>query len=97
MITILKKPLVTEKASLLNEKNMYGFIVDKRANKIEIKKAVAKLYGVTVVSVNTMQYAGKKITRYRRSRPMHGQKAGYKKAIVTLKAGEVLDLYGEVQ
>ncbi len=57
---ILIKPLVTEKVSDLNEKGKYGFVVESRANKVEIKKAVEKMYGVNVERVNTMRYPGKK-------------------------------------
>ncbi|MBA4055751.1 MAG: 50S ribosomal protein L23, partial [Marivirga sp.] len=63
-MSILKKPLVTEKVSALNEKGKYGFIVDSDANKVEIKKAVEKQYGVNVERVNTMVVMGKKKTRY---------------------------------
>ena len=59
---VLIKPLVTEKVSDLNEKGQYGFIVDRRANKIEIKEAVEKIYGVNVEKVNTMRYDGKEKT-----------------------------------
>ena len=55
---VLIKPLVTEKISDLNEKGQYGFIVDRKANKVEIRKAVEKMYGVNVESVNTMRYEG---------------------------------------
>ena len=58
-MTVLKRPLVTEKVSELNEKGKYGFVVEKTANKVEIKKAVEKMYGVTVEKVATMRYQGK--------------------------------------
>ena len=58
-MSILKKPLITEKASALNESGKYGFIVDQNANKVQIKNEVEKMYGVTVESVNTMKYQGK--------------------------------------
>jgi large subunit ribosomal protein L23 len=63
-MSVLKRPLVTEKVSAMNEKGKYGFIVDTDANKVEIKKAVEKQYGVTVQSVNTMKVMGKFKTRY---------------------------------
>ena len=94
---ILQRPLVTEKASALNEQQMYGFIVANSANKIEIKKAVEKLFNVSVAHVNTMRYAGKKVTRYTKHRVMHGKRPAYKKAIVTLRKGEVLDIYQDAQ
>lgn len=95
-MNILKRPLVTEKVSAFNEKGVYGLIVDNRANKIEIKKEVEKIYGVTVEQVNTMRYAGKKKTRYTKSGINKGKRASYKKALVTLKAGEVIDFYENI-
>lgn len=93
---ILKRPLVTEKVSALNEKGVYGLIVDNKANKIEVKKAVEKLYGVTVEQINTLRYPGKKKTRYTKSGIRQGKRAAYKKALVTLKAGDVIDFYSNV-
>jgi large subunit ribosomal protein L23 len=81
---------LTEKASLLSEKlNKYVFRVSPRANKIQIKHAIERLFGKTVVSVNTCNYAGKK---KRERRADFGRKAHWKKAIVTLKEGEKIDL-----
>jgi large subunit ribosomal protein L23 len=96
MTNILKKPLITEKVSSLNEKGVYGLIVDKKANKIEIRKAVEKLYGVTVESVNTMCYAGKNKVKYTKAGVQRGKTASYKKALVTLKPGEVIDFYASI-
>lgn len=93
MINILQKPLVTEKASSLNEKGVYGLLVAREANKISIKKAVEETYHVTVVRVNTMCYAGKNKARYTKAGLSRGKKAAYKKALVSLKAGEVIDFY----
>jgi len=95
-MSILKKPLVTEKVSALNEKGKYGFIVDAEANKVEIKKAVEKQYGVNVEKVNTMNVMGKFKTRYSKTGVLSGRKPNYKKAIVTLAAGEVIDFYSNV-
>ncbi len=95
-MSVLKKPLVTEKVSALNEKGKYGFIVDMDANKIEIKNAVEKQYGVNVEQVNTMVVMGKKKTRYTKAGVLSGRKPSYKKAIVTLVAGEVIDFYSHV-
>lgn len=95
-MNILKRPVVTAKASSLNPKGVYGFIVDNRANKIEIKKAVEKLYGVTVERVNTMRYTGKSKTRYTKSGIQKGRTASYKKALVSLKIGEMIDFYGNI-
>ncbi|MCG8321844.1 MAG: 50S ribosomal protein L23 [Cytophagales bacterium] len=95
-MSILFKPLVTEKISTLNEKGKYGFLVDRKANKIEIKKAVEKMYGVTVESVNTMNYQGKRKSRYTRSGVISGRKPSFKKAIVSVAEGEVIDFYSGV-
>ena len=95
-MSILKKPLVTEKVSALNEKGKYGFIVATDANKVEIKKAVEKQYGVNVERVNTMLVMGKKKTRYTKAGVLAGRKPSYKKAIVTLATGEVIDFYSNV-
>jgi large subunit ribosomal protein L23 len=95
-MTVLKKPLVTEKVSDLNEKGKYGFMVDKDANKIEIKNAVEKMYGVTVEKVATMKYSGKGKSRYTKSRVITGRTPSFKKAIVTLAEGDVIDFYGSI-
>lgn len=95
-MSILKRPLVTEKVSALNEKGKYGFIVDAEANKVEIKKAVEKQYGVNVEKVNTMNVMGKMKTRYTKAGVLAGRRPNYKKAIVTLAEGEVIDFYSNV-
>ena len=95
-MSVLKKPLVTEKVSALNEKGKYGFIVDADANKVEIKNAVEKQYGVNVEKVNTMNVMGKLKTRYTKAGVLSGRKPNYKKAIVTLAEGEVIDFYSNV-
>lgn len=95
-MSVLKKPLVTEKVSALNEKGKYGFIVDINANKVEIKNAVEKQYGVTVEKVNTMRVMGKQKSRYTKTGVLEGRKPNYKKAIVTLASGEVIDFYSNV-
>ena len=95
-MSVLIKPLVTEKISSLNEKGKYGFVVDKKANIVEIKKAVEKMYGVTVEDVNTMNYLGKKKSRYTKSKIITGRTPSFKKAIVTVAEGDVIDFYGEI-
>ncbi|MCS6973820.1 MAG: 50S ribosomal protein L23 [Cyclobacteriaceae bacterium] len=95
-MSVLKRPLVTEKVSALNEKGKYGFIVDINANKIEIKNAVEKQYGVTVEKVSTMRVMGKQKTRYTKTGMLSGRKPNYKKAIVTLASGEVIDFYSNI-
>jgi large subunit ribosomal protein L23 len=94
---ILKKPLLTEKISLLTEKlNRYAFKVDPRANKIQIKAAVEVMYGVTVTAVNTMKYAGKLKSRSTKAGVVSGRAATFKKAIITLKDGETIDFYSTI-
>lgn len=94
---ILLKPLITEKADTLSEgKNQYSFIVDKTANKIEIKKAVESLYTVNVESVNTMVIPGKRKTRNTKRGVLHGRKPSYKKAIITLAEGDNIDFFGDI-
>ena len=95
-MSILKKPLVTEKVSALNEKGKYGYIVEATANKVEIKKAVESQYGVNVEKVNTMNVMGKLKTRYTKAGVLSGRRPNYKKAIVTLAEGEVIDFYSNV-
>lgn len=93
---ILIKPLVTEKISALVEDGKYGFIVNKKSNKVEIKKAIEKMYGVNVEKINTMICAGKRKTRQTKSRLIAGSTGSYKKAIVKLAEGEIIDFYGGV-
>ncbi len=93
---ILKQPLITEKVSAGNEKGVYGFIVEKTADKLQIKSSVEKKYGVHVVSVRTMRYAAKHKTRYTNYKVVSGFTNAYKKAIVQVADGEVIDFYGEL-
>ncbi len=91
------KPLVTEKMTKITEKqNKFGFIVRPDANKIEIKKEVEALYNVTVTDVNTSKYAGKAKNRYTKSGLVKGRTNAFKKAIVTLKEGDVIDFYSNI-
>ncbi len=94
---ILKKPILTEKASVLTEKlNRYAFKVDHRANKLQIKGAIEQMYGVTIEAVNTMVVGGKSKSRYTKAGFVSGRSAKYKKAIVTLKEGETIDFYSNI-
>ncbi len=94
---ILIKPVITEKADTLTEKRgQYSFIVNKDANKIEIKKAVKDLYNVEVESVNTMVMPAKARNRNTRRGVIRGRVSGYKKAVVTLAAGETINFYGDI-
>jgi large subunit ribosomal protein L23 len=94
---ILKRPIITEKMTKMGEKlNRYGFVVDRKANKLQVKQAVEKMYGVTVKGVNTMVIPGKSRSRYTKTGITKGQKSAFKKAIVTLNAGETIDFYSNV-
>lgn len=94
---ILVKPIITEKITSQSEKlNRYGFVVSKEANKLEIKAAIEKMYGVKVDSVNTQQYIGKVKTRNTTRGMAIGRVNRSKKAIVTLKKGEVIDFYASI-
>lgn len=94
---ILIKPLITEKSELMSEDdNKYTFVVDKRANKIEIKKAVEDLYSVSVQSVNTLVMPGRFVTRSTKSGMLQGRKPAFKKAVVTLHEGEEIDFFGDL-
>lgn len=97
MSTILVKPIITEKVTGNQEKlGRYGFVVAKSANKLQIKQAVEKAYGVTVESVNTMNYGGKLKTRFTRAGILSGVSNRHKKAIVQLKKGESIDFYSNI-
>ncbi len=94
---ILVKPLITEKAENLSEELVkYSFVVNKGANKLEIKDAVEKLYSVTVKNVNTMIMPGKSKVRNTKSGIQRGRKPDFKKAIVTLSEGEEIDFFGDI-
>jgi large subunit ribosomal protein L23 len=92
-IHILKRPIVTEKMAALQESGRYTFEVDRQANKIEVRRAIEQLYGVTVVAVNTMRYAGKIKSRNTKNGPVTGRRPSSKRAVVTLKAGDTIDFY----
>ena len=96
-MNILLKPIVTEKMTSQGDKyNRYGFLVAKNANKLQIKKAVEELYGVTVDSVNTMHYGGKIKTRKTKSGFQKGKTIATKKAVVTLAEGNKIDFYSNI-
>lgn len=97
-MSIILKPIITEKMTSLTEKvsERYGFIVNNKANKYQIKQAVEEMYGVQVRTVNTMQYAGKRKSRYTKSGLLTGRTDAFKKAIVTLAEGETIDFYSNI-
>lgn len=86
---VLKKPIVSERSMGLTEQGKYSFYVDPKANKIEIKHAVQELFKVTVTDVNTMNVKGKA----KRMGKYVGRTANRKKAIVTLKEGDKIEIF----
>jgi large subunit ribosomal protein L23 len=94
---IIVRPVVTEKMNAVAEGlHKYGFIVNKKANKVQIKQAVESLYGVTVEEVNTMSYAGKRKARFTKTGYVSGRQNATKKAVVTLRKGEIIDFYSNI-
>ena len=96
-MSIVVKPIITEKMTSAGEKlNRFGFIVNPDANKVEIKNAIEKMYGVTVEAVNTQNCNGKIKTRNNTRGVAVGRVNKVKKAIVTLKKGETIDFYSSI-
>jgi len=96
-MSIIIKPIITEKITKDGEVfNRFGFIVDKRANKIQIKLAVEAAYGVSIVEVNTMNYRADRSVKYTKSGLISGKTNAYKKAIVQVKEGETIDFYNNI-
>jgi large subunit ribosomal protein L23 len=94
---VLIKPILTEKANAQQEKlKRYAFKVNRRANKLEIKKAVEDFYGVSVVDVNTLVAPGKNKTKFTKAGFIKGVRPAYKKALVTLAEGDTIDLYANI-
>ncbi len=94
---ILIKPILTEKMTTQGEKlNRYGFIVDPRANKLQIKSAVEAMYNVVVTEVNTCNYMGKVKSRYTKQGLLTGRANHFKKAVITLKDGDKIDFYSNI-
>jgi large subunit ribosomal protein L23 len=93
---ILIRPMITEKAEKLSTKrNQYTFLVAKDSNKIEVSNAIEKMYNVSVSAVNTMMMPGKAKARNTRNAIIKGQKPSYKKAVVTLKKGDEINIFGD--
>jgi len=94
---ILIKPILSEKSNSLQEKRgVYSFRVDRKANKLEIKKAVESFYGVNVAEVRTMVVPSKSKSRMTKAGVLSGRKPGYKNALVVLAEGESIDLYSNI-
>ena len=96
-MSILIKPIITEKATSLSEDlNVYAFEVARSANKVEIKRAVEDFYGVNVETVRTAIVPAKFQTKYTKAGLVRGRKSAYKKALVNVVSGESIDLYGNI-
>ena len=94
---ILLKPILTEKANAQQDKlRCYAFKVARKANKLEIKKAIESFYGVTITKVNTSVSPGKNKSRFTKAGVISGRKPAYKKAYVTVAEGETIDLYSNI-
>ncbi|MGD1844238.1 MAG: 50S ribosomal protein L23 [Salibacteraceae bacterium] len=94
---IILKPVITEKMTAISEKyNRYGFLVNRNANKLQIKEAVEQQYGVSVSAVNTMIHGGKARQRYTKTGIQRGRTNSFKKAIVTLMEGDTIDFYSSI-
>ena len=96
-MSIIIKPIITEKITKDGEIfNRFGFVVDKNANKIQIKNAVEATFGVKVVAVNTMNYRADRNVKYTKSGLISGKTNAYKKAIVTLEKRQSIDFYSNI-
>ena len=95
---VIIKPIITEKATEMSEKlNKYGFVVDKKADKRQIKAAVEKAYGVTVEAINTMNYGGGKANmKYTLRGVAYERNKAWKKAVVTVAEGDFIDFYSSI-
>ena len=93
-MNILFKPIITEKASKISERlNQYTFLVDKRSNKIQIKKSVEETYDVKVDKVSTINYGSERKKRYTKNGIQNGKSNSTKKAIVKVAEGDKIDFY----
>lgn len=90
---VLIKPVNTEKSAELQKLNQYLFFVHTKANKIQVKEAVEKIYDVKVTNVNTVKYAGKRKERYTKTGLVKGKTRSFKKAYVTLAEGDKIDIF----
>ena len=96
-MSILIKPIITEKATSDSELfNRYAFVVNKKANKLDIKNAIEEVYGVSIESVKTMNYPMKRKSKYTKNGVVQAKVGGYKKAIVQLAEGDNIDFYSNI-
>lgn len=94
---VLKRPIITERTTDLTPLGQYVFEVDMKANKLQIREAIEKIFDVEVVKVNTMVVKPKKRRVYRaRNTPTYGKINAYKKAIVTVAPGDTIDIFGDI-
>ncbi len=94
---VLIKPIITEKMTSDSELyNRYGFVVDPRANKLQIKDAVEETYGVSVKKVRTMNYGPTRRTRFTKTGVQQGKTNAFKKAIVDVEEGDIIDFYSNL-
>ena len=97
MMSLLLKPLISEKSSSLQSKGLYSFLVHRSATKVSIKKEIESLYKVRVIDVRTLIRPSRRKVRYTKRRIIEGRRTGYKKAYVQLSEGDVIDFYTSVQ
>lgn len=96
-MSILIKPIITEKATEQSElQNQFSFVVDRNANKIEIKKAVEAAYNVSVTKVRTINVRPDRKSRFTKTGVITGKTSAYKKALVQVAEGETIDLYSNL-
>ncbi|WP_411031137.1 50S ribosomal protein L23 [Spongiimicrobium sp. 3-5] len=96
-MSVLIKPIITEKMTADSELyNRYGFVVDLKANKLQIKDAVEATYGVSVNKVRTMNYGPSRKTRFTKTGVQHGKTNAFKKAIVDVAEGDIIDFYSNL-
>jgi large subunit ribosomal protein L23 len=96
-MSIIIKPIITEKITKQGELfNRYGFVVDKKANKIQIRNAVEAAYGVKIVAINTMNVRPNRSVKYTKSGMISAKSNSYKKAIVEVQEGEAIDFYNNI-
>ena len=96
-MSIIIKPIITEKITKQGESlNRYGFVVDRKANKVQIKNAIEAAYGVNIVAVNTMNVRPDRSVKYTKSGMISAKTNAFKKAVVQVKEGETIDFYNNI-
>lgn len=96
-MSIIIKPIITEKITKQSElNNRYGFVVDRKSNKIQIKNAIEAAYGVNIVAVNTMNVRPDRSVKYTKSGMISAKTNAYKKAVVEVQEGETINFYNNI-